>query len=129
MTLGLSKICRYMQSEHRLLFSVDLREKTDHAMIWKSDEFISITRMVRFLLKAGRHELFTMSRNNLARATRSPSLICLIHTDSVIQMNIRLISSQSKNVVKIYIKFRLLIKCFTKMYRIGEKALTNIPCA
>lgn len=85
--------------------------------------------MVRFLLKAGRHELFTMSRNNLARSTRSPSLICLIHTDSVIQMNIRLISSQSKNVVKIYIKFRLLIKCFTKMYRIGEKALTKIPCA
>lgn len=31
-----------MQSEHRLLFSVDLREKNDHAMIWKSDEFISI---------------------------------------------------------------------------------------
>lgn len=86
--------------------------------------------MVRFLFKkVGRHELFTMSRNNLARATRSPSLICLIHTDSVIQMNIRLISSQSKNVVKIYIKFRLLIKCFTKMYRIGEKALTKIPCA
>lgn len=59
------------------------------------------------------------SRNNLARALRSPS-VCEKESETSgtklkkkkIQMKIRLISmisSQSKDVVNIYIKFRLLL--------------------
>lgn len=73
------------------------------------------------------------SRNNLARAPRSPrktgwfrerNFWNKIKKINKIQMKIRLISMislQSKDVVNVYIKFRLLR--FTKMYRIGEKDL------